>query len=163
MDLQITRTYGKAYVEILEIINYMGKEYIKKIPSKLLDFFEENKALDYEYKLESLNSSSSFLNETLIILALIEEKYWATDKEREILIQALNENERKYQECLREKYNPDNLFANKNKKTPTHTMTISETTSDTTKKDATTSFSMVEYKESIFTKIRNWFKQFFNK
>lgn len=112
MDLQITSTYAKAYVEILEIISYMGQAYKKKIPSKLLNFFEENKDFGYEYNLESLNLNSSFMNETLIILALIEQKYWASNKEQEILGQALKENEKKYQEDLREKYNTNNLFKN---------------------------------------------------
>ena len=161
MDVQITNTYTKAYVEILEIINYMGQEYKKKIPTKLLGFFEKNRDMDYEYKLESLNSSTSFLKETLIILALIEQKYWATDKEREILNQALKENEKKYQEDLTKKYNPDNLFRNSNIKTATHTTTILEKNSMKTKEETTTVFSMVEYKESIFARIKNWFKQIF--
>ncbi len=145
MNLQLTTTYPKAYVEILEIINYMGQEYKKKIPSKLLNFFEGNKDLNYEYKLESLNLSKPFLNETMIILALIEQKYWTTDKEREVLNQALKENEKKYQEDLREKYNPDNLFKNKATKVETEENSV----------------AMVEYKESIFTKIKNWFKRTF--
>lgn len=163
MDLQITNTYTKAYVEILEIINYMGQEYKKKIPSKLLNFFEENKDLDYEYNLECLNESTFFLKETLIILALIEQKYWATEKEREILDKALKENEKKYQEDLREKYNPDNLFSNRNIKIEPNTTMISEKNSTKNKEKATTVFSMVEYKEFIFTRIKNWFKQIFNK
>lgn len=145
MDLQITSTYAKAYVEILEIISYMGQAYKKKIPSKLLNFFEENKDFGYEYNLESLNLNSSFMNETLIILALIEQKYWASNKEQEILGQALKENEKKYQEDLREKYNTNNLFKNKVSKVET----------------VENSVAMVEYKESIFTKIKNWFKRIF--
>lgn len=146
MNLQITNTYTKAYVEILEIINYMGQEYKKKIPSRLLSFFEENKNLDYEYKLESLNSNKSFLNETLILLALIEQKYWATDKEREILIKGLKENEKKYQESLSEKYNPDNLFKDKIEEIKTIENTV----------------ALVEYKESIFRKFINKIKVIFH-
>lgn len=146
MNLQITNTYTKAYVEILEIINYMGQEYKKKIPSRLLSFFEENKNLDYEYKLESLNSNKSFLNETLILLALIEQKYWATDKEREILIKGLKENEKKYQESLSEKYNPDNLFKDKTEEIKTIENTV----------------ALVEYKESIFRKFINKIKVIFH-
>ena len=46
-----------------------------------------------------------------------------------------------------DKYNPDNLFKDK-----------------TTKIELVgNSIAMVEYKESIFTKIKNWFKLIFNK
>lgn len=147
MDLQITSTYANACVEILEIINYMGEVYKKKIPSKLLKFFEENKNFDYEYKLESLNLSNYFLDETLIILAFIEQKYWASDKEQEILSQALRENEKKYQENLREKYNPDQLFKNKISKVET----------------AESSVVMIEYKRSVFRRIIDKIKGIFNK
>ena len=50
----------------------------------------------------------------------------------------LKENEIEYQTELREKYNPDNLFKDKVK------ASARETT-----------MSMVDYKESIFTKLKN--------
>lgn len=43
---------------------------------------------------------------------MLEFKYWATDNEKKVLNDALKKNEIKYQEELREKYNPDNLFEN---------------------------------------------------
>lgn len=144
MDLQIN-AYSKAYVEILEIIRYMGPIYRKKIPSKLLNFFEKNKDASYKYKLDYLNSNSSFLKETIILLALIEQKYWASNKELEILNQVLNENEKKYQKNLKEKYSADNLFANNLSKENTYENCV----------------AVIKYKESIFTKIKNWLKQIF--
>ena len=153
MNLSVTSAYARAYVEILEIINYMGQEYKKKIPSKLLNLFEKNKDLNYEYKLEKLDLNTQFLKETLILLALIEKKYWATDREREILNQALKENEKKYQEDLRKKYNPDNIFICNDSKKVTPSIAITETTIE-----ETTNCSISEYQESIFTRIKKWFK-----
>ena len=145
ISIQTTTAYTKAYVEILEIINYMGKSYKGKIPKKLLNFIEENKDPNYEYKLKHLDSNNAFLKETLIILALIEKRYWATDDEKRILNQALKENEKKYQAYVKEKYNPDNVFKKQNSKV--------EKVEDST--------SIVEYKErSIFAKIKNWLKKF---
>lgn len=46
---------------------------------------------------------------------------------------------------IREKYNPDNLFKNKVVRV----------------EKVENSVAMVEYKESIFTKIKNWFKRIF--
>lgn len=41
-------------------------------------------------------------------------KYWCKSKfEKEEMLDILNENERKYQEELQQKYNNDNLFKNK--------------------------------------------------
>ena len=54
MELQKTDSYARAYVEILEIINHMEEKYKKKIPYKLLDFFEKNKASDYNFQLNEI-------------------------------------------------------------------------------------------------------------
>lgn len=62
------------------------------------------------------------------------------------------QNEKKYQEELREKYNPDNIFKNQ----------AIETTSSV-KEPIIKDTAIVEYKETIFVKIRNWFKSLFYK
>ena len=112
MEPQNTNSYAKAYTEILEIINYMGERYRSKTPPKLLKFFEENKDNNYIYKITEINESvtQKFSKETLGLLTLMEYKYWASNSEKELLKKSLTENERKYQEELRKKYNPDNLF-----------------------------------------------------
>lgn len=147
MELQKTDSYAKAYVEILEIINHMGDQYRKMIPSKLLKFFEENKDSNYFYDLNESkdNNNPIFSNETIGLLSMLESKYWAKDNEKKILNDALIENENKYQKDLREKYNPDNIFKDKVAKA----------------KPVENSIAIVEYKESIFTKIKNWFKRIF--
>ena len=38
----------KAYSEVYEIVNMLEKEYLDRIPEKVLDFFDE--ARDKEYK-----------------------------------------------------------------------------------------------------------------
>ena len=56
-----------------------------------------------------------------------------------------------YQEELREKYNPDNLFKNK------------KYTEEQPAEEQTNSVAMVEYKETIFSKLKEWFRNLFNK
>ena len=57
------------------------------------------------------------------------------------------ENEQKYQEELRQKYNPDNIFSKKNKN-------IIEIEDNQTQ--------LIEYKETIFRRILNKIKALFN-
>ena len=142
-------TYEKAYVQILEIIKHMGEEYINKIPNTLLDFFEQNKDKNYIFKLNEPEELKGevFSSKTLGLLAMIESKYWATPEEKEILDKALKENENKYQAQMRKKYNPDNIFKNKESKVEKVENTI----------------TLAEYKKSIFAKIKNWFKRTFFK
>lgn len=54
------------------------------------------------------------MEETLALIAMLNLQYWCKDEnEKERLKSVYAENERKYQDELREKYNPDNLFKNK--------------------------------------------------
>ena len=57
------------------------------------------------------------MEETIIIFALLKLNYWCSEEERKSFIKKLNENEILYQEQLREKYNPDNIFNNKQEQT----------------------------------------------
>ena len=72
------------------------------------------------------------------------------DIERIELEKTLNENEVNYQNELREKYNPDNLFKNKQK----------EVKNVTTENEST---SVVAYKESFIKRIIGKIKLFFQK
>lgn len=112
MELLMKDRYSRAYVEILEIIKCMGKEYENKIPKKLLGIFEKNKDKEYKYTFDSSKKlkEQNLLDETIGILSVIELKYWATPEEKEMLSKVLKTNEEKYQKELRKKYNPDNIF-----------------------------------------------------
>lgn len=79
------------------------------------------------------------------ILSVIELKYWDTSEEREKLSRALKNNEIEYQNQLREKYNPDNVFINKNNSL--------KNTADNNLQEST----IVEYKE------KNFIQKLFNK
>ena len=76
-------------------------------------------------------------------------QYWYKDEsKKQKLLEVLDENERKYQEELREKYNPDNIFKNKNQ---------NNTFDEAVPKNEEISVGMqiVEYKEPIFKRIVN--------
>lgn len=93
---------------------------------------------------KSINAQN-ISEKTKKVLAVLYYNYWSNEAEKRDIIEHFNENEKKYQEELRIKYNPDNLFNNK--------ITKEEKIENST--------SMMEYKESIFSKIKNWFKRTF--
>lgn len=49
MNENITKERRIAYVEVLEILNYVEEEYVKKIPIEIISFFENNKSIDYKF------------------------------------------------------------------------------------------------------------------
>jgi len=137
--------YIQAYTEMKCLLKYFPIDYIKKIPTKLLEFIYKNSDEKYniEVDLKKDLKNQNISKKTKVMLAVLTYNYWSNESEKQKIIEQLNENEKKYQEELREKYNPDNIFENK--------ATKLETVVD--------SIAMVEYKETFFTKIKNWFKR----
>ena len=110
----VTKEFAEASAEINEILKYMPKEEVEKIPSKLRDFFKEVASKDY---VTNINPDlpldvQQIKEKTKDIIALIYRNYWCSEEERKELDQKLIENDKKFEEELREKYNPDNIFKN---------------------------------------------------
>lgn len=108
---------SKAYTEVYDILKYIDKSYIDKIPKKFLSFIEKEKDNSYvpninpDIALEEQN----LLPDTINILAMLKLDYWCKDEnEKNELITILKENEQKHQQDVYEKYNPDNIFKKKN-------------------------------------------------
>lgn len=104
---------SEAYAEIDTILNFMDYEYIKAIPEKLRNLFKEKKAINYEINIDPNKplKEQNLKEESLSILAVLNYNYWCKDEaKKEDLIKKYSENERIYQEKLREKYNPENIF-----------------------------------------------------
>lgn len=112
-------TYTKeVYSELYEFLGLIDYKYVKKIPSKLLQFFKENRSKNYipHIKIDIPVREQSFNEGTLAIIALLNLKYWCED-EQEIkrLKQVYKNNEDKYQEKLREQFDYSNIFEKRNK------------------------------------------------
>ena len=136
-----------AYVEVLGILDLLDEEQKNRIPKKLKEFLKNNKNQDYQVNIDSNIplEEQNLLQETVDILAMLKLNYWCTnEKEKEGLLNLLNENEKKYQEELRKKYNPNNLFKDKESKRVIYT---------------NEELSIVKYKESIFKRIKDWLKR----
>ena len=110
----VTKEFAEASAEINEILKYLPKEEVEKIPSKLREFFKEVASKDYVTNINpDLPLDKQQIKEkTKDIIALIYRNYWCSEEERKELDQKLIENDRKFEEELREKYNPGNIFKN---------------------------------------------------
>jgi len=143
----LNQRYAEASVEVLDILEHMNTNDLARVSNKFIDFLKENASknyicnLDYSKKLNDMDLKE----ETRGLLALMYEKYWCPEEEKEELKKKFYENEKKYQEELREKYNPDNIFS-KNQDN------IIEPENNQTQ--------LIEYKESVFRKILNKIREF---
>lgn len=137
----------QTYTEIGCLLKYFPNSFIEKLPNKLLEII--NSKADRKYFIDvdtdkSINEQN-ISNKTKMILAVLTYNYWSNEKQKNVIRKKLYDNEEIYQRKLSKKYNPDNLFKNKKPKVETIENLV----------------AMVEYKESIFTKIKNWFKRTF--
>ena len=142
---------ANAMAEVVYYLKGIKQEDINKIPKKLLQYLNENASkeykcnFDYNKPLKELN----LLDEARGIIGMICYNYWCVDEiQKEQYINKLNNNELKYQEILHEKYNPDNLFKNKDEKIIEENIITKE---------------MIEYKENLFKKLIIKIKRFFHK
>ena len=135
-----------AYAEVDTILSLMDEKYVNRIPEKLRKIFKEDKNFDYTINIDvskSLNEQN-LQRETMVILAMLCVNYWCdSEEEKQELIKAYSENEKKNEAEIREKYNPDNIFKN--------TEQVHENK------------ELVEYNESIIKRLWNKIKSFFVK
>ena len=128
----------------------MGKEYINKLPNKLVSFIKENMDNSYisDINVNTPINEQPIKNDTKILLSLLYRNYWCSEeKKRELLEEDMYLKSEREKE-IHEKYNPDNIFKTKQQKI------ISE-------ESIVNNVSMVEYKESIFKRILNKIKCIF--
>lgn len=106
--------YKKAYKEVVEILKFVSKENVDKIPKEMLDMFEEEQDKEYNFKVDTTKSFEEqlLLEETKAIFSNIFRDYWANDYQRKVIIEKENMDRIKWEE---EKYDPKDLFKNNKK------------------------------------------------
>lgn len=109
---------AKAYSEVDEILNLISYDLKSSIPKSFLDFIKREKDKDYKphFDKDIPLEEQNLMEETVHILALLKLKFWCNEEEKIKFTQMLNENERKYQKEMMEKYSTDKLFKNTKEK-----------------------------------------------
>ena len=123
--------------ETIYVLKNFNPTFTSKISKRILKDLEElAKTSKKEVKIDKTKSlkDQNILPETKDMIALLYYNYIALPEEKKEIIQKWNENEARYQEKLRRKYNLDNVFKKEN-----------------TKENNST--SMIEYKKNIFQRI----------
>ena len=137
----ISIEYKEAIVEILDILENSNDNIYKKIPKKLIEFWQKNKSTTYKPQLDhskSLNEMN-LKEKTKDIITMIYINYLCNESEKEATKNIIKENEKKHQLMLMEKYNTNNIFKNK---------------------ENVECLEIVKYKESKFKKFINKLKDF---
>ena len=145
--------YSNSLYQINEILKYMTPNLKARIPKKVISYFENNKSQEYSWTIDKALplEKQDLLPTTKEILTVLYRDFICDDIERVKLEKTLSDNEIKYQEELREKYNPDNIFKDRQKNIEVTEQEIEDTT------------AIVTYKETFLSKIINKIKIIFLK
>ncbi len=142
--------YPNAYKEVYEILKYVPKEDLKRVPKKFMEMLEEKMNKDYKF---SIDTSKDFIEEqelmleTRTILAYIFLNYWATEIQKEKVNIKFKKDIEDAEKQKRDLYNVD-IFKNKKQ--------LKENIGKEQEN------AMVIYKkENFITKIFNTIKKFF--
>lgn len=106
--------YANAYTEVYEILNCLDKDEYNKIPVELIEVFEENRNLEYEYEINEEQDlmKQPMLRETKAILLNIFRDYLATSEQSQKIKQWLQA-DREYLEKQKQEKFGNNVFENK--------------------------------------------------
>ncbi len=142
---------GNTYEEVYEILSYMDKLTVVKVPKEILKIIKTKRNINFKTRINKndIFNEDNVSKETIDFICWIGYKYWI-DEKRKFEIDKINiEKVKKSEEEKREKYNPDNIFKSREIKyteIPTSNIT-----------------SMIEYKESVFKRVIDKIKSIFAK
>lgn len=144
----VTSEFAEASAELIEILKYLPKSEVEKIPVKLRIFFGKAANSNYVAKIDPYKSldKQEIKEKTKDLIAVIYRNYWCNEEERKQLDQKLIENNNKYEEQLRERYNPDNIFKTKQEETQESSTEL-------------TQYKPQNFIQKLFNKIKNIFRR----
>lgn len=107
--------YPKAYKEVIEVLNYLPKESVDKIPKTIIDTFKAKMDNDYDFKIDTNKNfqEQNLLEETKAIFANIFRDYWATPYQKERIELKERIDRENHEQEKRKQYNPDDIFKNR--------------------------------------------------
>ena len=133
---------SEVYAEVYELLSYMDKKEVMKIPIDLLEDIKNSRNKDYESKIDifDLYNRDNLLPETLEVMAALGVMYLLPKEESEKIQKECELSIAKEQE----KYKISDIFKNAKKQA-----------------DLDETISIAEYKESTFMKFINKIKKYF--
>lgn len=135
-----------AYSEVFEILSYMDRATVMKIPLEILQYIKDNRNIEYVSRINPNNffNKENVSDKAREILAWIDLEYLVSDKNKTEKLKRYIDNEKKYRINLNEQYSYDKLFENK-----------------TIRKSKDTEELAIVKKQNIFNRILNFIKNIF--
>jgi len=106
----VNRAYEEAFAEVDEILKIMPVDLLSKIPMQFRNIISENRAKDYNVKIEEPLDEEKLKEETVVILGLIYRDFLASPEEREELQAKDAEELKRIEEEMQKQYDIEKVF-----------------------------------------------------
>lgn len=106
--------YREAFSEVDAILGLMPVNLLKKIPERFRQIIKSEKSINYKPIISEPIEEFELKEESIIILALIYRDFLCSKEEKEKLKLRDAQRVREAEDEIREKYNPDDIFKNRN-------------------------------------------------
>ena len=126
--MNVTKEQSMAYTEVLEVLKYMPKQEVNKIPKDIMDYYYSNKDREYSYKIDKTKTfkEQELSEKAKVVLAILFRDYWATDEQKE-KIKRKEQNDLLLNELKKkQKYNSENIFVKNDEKNTTELIEYKE-------------------------------------
>lgn len=151
--MEMQDNYPRAYKEVIEILSFVPKESVEKIPQTIIDTFKAKMDQSYDFKVD-INKSfveQKLLDETKAIFANIFRDFWATPYQRERIELKEKYDRQKIEKEKIKKYKDNYIFNKENK----------ENTAEQ-KEEYTRILPIEVRKEKLYEKLLFFFKHLFH-
>lgn len=144
------------YAEVFEILSYMKKEEVMRIPINVLEHIKKERSRTYQSKIDKndLFNPDNIDQRSINLLTWLIMDYMGTEQQRGKLIRIGKENDRKREEERKAKYSIDVFNKQEIQKEKVLPTEIDEITDNM-------KLVVVEQEETVFTLIVKFFKNLF--
>lgn len=107
---------SNTYEEIYEILSYMDKPTVMKVPENILKNISEKRNENFKTKIDKndLFNEENASKEAIDILCWMEYKFWMNNERKNEIDRFKSTKLKEIENKKYEKYNPDNIFKKKN-------------------------------------------------
>lgn len=136
------KEFSNAFSEILEILKYIPRSDYNKIPNELIEVFKNNANKDSKFRYDKTKTlqQQNVSKTARGIIAILYRDYWATSKQKEIILKKEHSDKIEKERKKSEIYSYDKLFKKKEQNL-------------VNKNEKEDSKSITKYKKGIFEKI----------
>lgn len=107
----------QVYSEVYEILKYMNKEDVMKIPLEILKNIKDKRDLNYKSKIDKkdLFNPNNVLNGTIEALNWIDINFWMTEEEKQKIQRYIRQREFEEEKRKKQRFNSNIVFTKKYK------------------------------------------------